>query len=120
MPKLLLDENLSPATVRFLKEELHLEVQGVREVELAGATDEELYAFAAREGYLLMTYNADFARAYRWGKELRGLILLRVHPQTLEHLHPVLRTFFSRVDLARLEGAISVVETTRYRIRRVS
>ena len=114
-----MDQNLSPRTTRFLREELGLNVTDVREVGLAGALDEAIYAFAVREGYILVTSDLDFARLYRQGRDLAGLILLRLGSPAIEAVHSILRDFFSRIELDRLEGAITVVRSGRYRIRRV-
>lgn len=116
--KLLLDQNLSPKTTTFLRG-LKLEAKDLREVGLIGADDQRIYEFARAQGFVLVTYDTDFSRRYVFGKDLPGLILLRVHPQTLEILHPVLKDFFSKVQPSQLQDTIAVVERHRYRLRKL-
>lgn len=98
---------------------LKLDVKDVREVGLSGADDQRIYEFAKAEGFILITYNADFSRRYVFGKDLLGLILLRVHPQTIKILHPVLKDFFGKVQPSQLQDTIAVVERHRYRLRKL-
>jgi predicted nuclease of predicted toxin-antitoxin system len=116
--KFLLDQNLSPRTTAFLRR-LGLEVKDVRDVGLWGATDQDIYAFAKSEGFILVTYDVDFSRRYISDKGLPGLILLRVHPQTIEVLHPVLEDFFTKVGLQQLQSTITTIENHRYRLRKL-
>jgi predicted nuclease of predicted toxin-antitoxin system len=116
--KLLLDQNLSPTTTRFLTD-IGLEAYDVREKGLSGASDEQIYAYAANGNFILVTFDIAFSYRYISGKELPGLILLRVHPQTTEILHPLLADFFSRFTESKLSGCIAVLERHRYRLRKL-
>ena len=53
--KFLLDENISPKTVKFLKS-LGFEAVHVRDVDLRGASDSEVIKFA-RENGLILNYS---------------------------------------------------------------
>jgi predicted nuclease of predicted toxin-antitoxin system len=116
--KFLLDQNLSPKTKGFLQE-MGIDVKDVRDVGLTGAPDEQVYAFAKAEEFMVVTYNSDFSRKYIFEKDLPGLILLRVHPQTVEVLHPVLKDFFSKISPEQIQHSIAVVERHRYRLRKL-
>jgi len=116
--KLLLDQNLSPATAQFLKD-IGLDAYDIREKGLSGASDEQIYAHAAKENLILVTFDIAFSHRYISERGLAGLILLRVHPQTTEILHPLLADFFSRFPESRLSGCIAVVERHRYRVRKL-
>jgi len=116
--KLLLDQNLSPTTARFLRD-MGIEAHDVREEGLAGASDEHIYTHAVRRNLVIVTFDTAFSRRYISERDLPGLILLRVHPQTTETLHPVLADFFSRFTESQLSGCIAVVERHRYRIRKL-
>ncbi len=118
MIRLLLDQNLSPKTVAFLRS-LGWEVKDLRELGKSGASDAEIYEFAKAEGWILVTYDLDFSRRFMADKGLPGLILLRVHPQTLEVLHPVIQDFLEKAKPEELQGAIATLEIHRYRLRKV-
>ena len=116
--KFLLDQNLSPKTLQLFRE-LGFDAVDLRELGKAGVPDEEVYGLAKAEGRVLVTFDLDFARRFMVGKELPGLLLLRVHPQTLEVLHPVLQNFLKKVRPEDLLGAIVTLERDRYRIRKI-
>jgi len=116
--KLLLDQNLSPTTAQFLND-IGLEAYDIRKKGLSGASDEQIYAHAVKENLILVTFDITFSRRYISERDLVGLILLRVHPQTTEILHPVLADFFSRFPESKLSGCIAVVERHRYRVRKL-
>lgn len=116
--KLLLDQNLSPTTAEFLRD-IGLEAYDIREKGLAGASDEHIYTHAVRGSLVLVTFDIAFSRRYISERDLPGLILLRVHPQTTEILHPVLADFFSRFAESQLSSCIAVIERHRYRIRKL-
>lgn len=82
-----------------------------------GALDDEVYDLARAGGYALVTYDLAFSRRFMIGSDLPGLILLRVHPQTIEVLHPVLQDFLKRVKPEDLGGVIATVTNDRYRLR---
>lgn len=116
--KFLLDQNLSPKTTELFRE-LGFDALDVRELGMSGMPDDEIYRLAKEEGRILVTFDLDFARRFMAHKDLPGLVILRVHPQTLEVLHPILRNFFREVSLESLKGAIVTVESDRFRVRRV-
>lgn len=65
--KLLLDENLSPALVSLLSE-VYQHVGHVRDLDLKSAPDPAVWAYAAREGYTIVTKDADFHhRSFLYG-----------------------------------------------------
>ena len=59
--RLLLDQNLSPTTARFLRN-IGLEAHDIRERGLSGASDEQVYAHAAKENLILVTFDITFSR----------------------------------------------------------
>lgn len=95
------------------------EAKDLRELGKSGASDAEVYELAAAEDWTLVTHDLDFSRRFMADKKLPGLILLRVHPQTLESLHPALQDFLQRIKPEELEGAIATIESQRYRLRKV-
>lgn len=117
--RFLLDQILSPKTTEFLKS-LGLEAYDLRMTGLTGASDVEVYSFARENSLGIVTYNTGFSRMYISRRNLPCLILLRVHPQTIESLHPVLEDFFRSVPLERLSEKLAVIQPYRYRLRNVT
>ena len=118
--KFLIDENISPQTTPFLRA-LGLDVSDVREVGLRGQSDEAVYKYAKDNKLILITFDLEFSYLYLSRKDLAGLIVLRVHPQTLENLHSTLKRFFEVVALKNINllGTIAVVEVSRFRFKKV-
>lgn len=116
--KFLLDQNLSPKTVLFLRK-LGVSVVDVREVGLAGKSDDEIYEYALRESFVLVTFDHEFGYKCVARGDLQGLIIIRLHPQTLELIHSMLERFFSTFDLNKVKHSIVVIEKHRLRIRKI-
>ncbi len=95
------------------------EARDLRDLGMVGASDSDLYEFAAAGGWVLVTYDLDFSRRFMGDKRLPGLILLRVHPQTMENLHPVIQDLLQRVKPEEMIGAIVTVDSHQYRLRKV-
>jgi predicted nuclease of predicted toxin-antitoxin system len=65
--KLLFDENLSPALVSMLSE-VYQHTRHVRDFDLKSAPDSAVWAYAAGEGYTIVTKDADFHhRSFLYG-----------------------------------------------------
>ena len=117
--RLLLDPNLSPETTRFLRDDLKLDVTDTREHGLQTADDQAIAEFAQRTERVVVTFNGDFGDVRDYPPEnYPGVIRLRIHPQTTEILHPVLKQFFEKIAEVDLRGALIIVDRRHYRIRR--
>ena len=66
--RLLLDQNLSPKLASRLRRGRGWDVSGVRTLGLEDATDREIWTFAKREGYAIVSNDIDFVDlATIWG-----------------------------------------------------
>lgn len=115
--RLFLDHNMSPETGAFLYGLGH-DVTDTREHGMSRATDKEIMAFAQREGRMVVTFDSDFGNILEFPPgTYPGVIRLKVRPQTVEVLHPILEEFFGKVSEEHLKGALAIVENYRFRIR---
>ena len=115
--KILLDMNLTPRWVGFLRERGH---QAVRcsEVGLASASDLEVLRFAAAHGYLLLTHDLDFGDLLAYSREAGpSVVILRgvdLRPEASgERLPQVLAAIAKELEA----GAIVVMDVRRIRVR---
>lgn len=116
--KFFLDQNLSPQTKEYLKT-LGLNVIDARESGLCGAKDDEIIAFAIKEDRIIITFDSDFSNIIRHPPgENPGVIRLKVYPQILEVLHPILKDFFSEVDLSSIKNSLVIIENWRFRVKK--
>jgi predicted nuclease of predicted toxin-antitoxin system len=117
--RFLLDMNLPPAMTEWLRAEGHDAVH-VREIGLAGFPDHRVFARAAEDGRIVITFDLDFGEivALR-GASGAGVALLRLRLVRQSRLRERLRVAIAEAAEALQAGAIIVVEDTRIRIRRM-
>lgn len=108
---------MSPQTKAFLRALGH-NVTDTREQSMSRATDEEIMAFAQREDRIVVTFTSDFGNILEFPPgTYPGVIRLKVRPQTVEVLHPILEEFFQKVSEEYLRGTLAVIENYRFRLR---
>lgn len=117
--RLFLDQNLSPKTRDFLSSLGH-DVTDTRREGMRKASDEEIMNFATREKRVILTFNGDFGSLldFPLKEDYPGVIRLKVYPQTIEFLHPILEDFFAKKKPEEIEGSLVIIDNWRYRIRK--
>ncbi|MFQ6121416.1 MAG: DUF5615 family PIN-like protein [Methanosarcinales archaeon] len=116
--KLLIDENISPLVAEGLRD-LRYDAIHVKEVSLKGHTDEEIMAFAKREGRTLLTLDIDFAdiRKYPIGTH-SGVIRLKLKFAPSKKILKCLRSLLPEITKLPIEsGALVVTNCKRYRVK---
>ena len=88
--KFLLDQNISIKTAEFLRN-LSIDASQTNEIGLKGKNDEEIYEHCKNNGFILVTFDQEFGFKYLSKKDLKGLIIIRIHPQIKEIFHPILK-----------------------------
>jgi len=115
--KFLLDENISHLTLKFLRE-MGYDAKGIPE-HLKGSDDEDIINLAIEEGRIAITLDLDFGEIYYFSKrEEVGIIVLRVHPPTIEHINSLLKKFLESIDLEGLGKCLIVLNEKKFRVRR--
>lgn len=119
-PLLLLDENLSPETVRRLQAEGYAAVWLTEFVPL-GSSDAEIALAAVEADAVIVTQDLDFAEAFFFGNaELVGTVVLRLRIQTVEQVNSRLLEFLKTIEARQIDlrSALFIVEETRFRVRK--
>ena len=92
----------------------------LRDLRLASLPDREVFARAAEDGRIVVTFDLDFGEIVGLiGAKGPGVVLLRLRLARQHHLRGRLRIAIAEAAEALLAGAIVVVEDTRIRIRRM-
>ncbi|MDR2564755.1 MAG: DUF5615 family PIN-like protein [Bifidobacteriaceae bacterium] len=118
--RLLIDANLSPRLAERLRAAGH-DATHVVDHELLRATDEEIAAFAAALGYVVVTADSDFSTNLALqGGAAPSVILLR----SAEGLIPAALAALLTANLATVEaeleiGAVVSIRQGRMRVRRL-
>ena len=115
--KLLLDMNLSPQWIEALAE-AGIEARHWSTVGDGAASDRELFHWARRHGFVLLTHDLDFSRILALaGGRSPSVVLLRTHhllpSDSATTLLEVLRRHVAEIET----GAVVVVSPDRYRVR---
>jgi len=117
--RLFCDQNIPLETLDFLRS-LGYDVLSTRDVGMSRVDDEEVLQYAIREDRALLTFNADFSdlRVFPVGTH-SGIIRLRLHEQTAEELHPILRRAMRQIQGKNLDGKLVTIKARSIRIRGV-
>src|SRR5207237_9693712 len=98
--RLLLARNLPPSVANWLRSEGH-DALHVRDVGLSGAPDSEIFARAAADGRIVVTFDLDFGEVARLLRDAGGgAILLRLRVTTRRHAQERLRAVRSTAAAA--------------------
>jgi predicted nuclease of predicted toxin-antitoxin system len=113
----LLDQNIRADTLEFLRT-LGLDVTSTRELGLQQASDDEIAKVARDIDAVIVTFNMDFAdiRFYPLGAHA-GVSRLRIEPQTIEVVHPILENLFTTIPGEQFQGALTTGTKDKIRIR---
>ena len=102
--KLYTDEHVPRAVVRGLRER-GIDTLTVSEAGMFGAGDEELLAFARREGRVLFTQDEDFLRLHTSGVEHAGIVYVR-QPTTIGDMIYGLMLVVEVLDSEEMKGHV--------------
>jgi predicted nuclease of predicted toxin-antitoxin system len=115
--KFKLDENIGRRGLELLNASGH-DVMTVRDQDLGGVADEELFAVCSDEGRTLITLDRDFGHVLRFPPEKSaGIVILEVGPRaTLPGILGRLGDFLAVLEDRSVTGALWIVEPGRVRI----
>src|SRR5439155_12119368 len=115
--RLLADQDVVPATVRFLRGLGH-DVETASERGLSRAPDSDLLRVAQENERVFVTRDRDYGGLVFRQALGAGVLYLRVLPSTLQAVHAELGRVLGLYGEGELKGAFVVVEPGRHRIRR--
>ena len=117
--RFLLDMNLPPAVAEWLQSKGH-DAAHIREIGLGHLPDREVFARAAEEGRIVVTFDLDFGEiAGLAGATGATVLLLRLRLAHQDYLRQRLQAAIVEAAEALEAGATVVVEDARIRIRRM-
>jgi predicted nuclease of predicted toxin-antitoxin system len=117
--RFLLDMNLPPAMADWLRSEGHDAVH-IRELRLANLPDRDVFARAAADRRIVLTFDLDFGEIVGLsGAAASGVVLLRLRLARQQYLRDRLQATIDGAAQALAAGAAVIVEDARIRIRRM-
>jgi predicted nuclease of predicted toxin-antitoxin system len=119
-PKFLVDENISPLTVEFLRE-LGFDVIDLVELDNKGITNGELVKLANSKNRIIITLDLDFGEIHYFSSKKKfGVIVIRLKTPTIENINTVIGKFFEEIDFQKvdLSKSLIILDEKKYRIRK--
>ena len=115
--KFKLDENFGERTVALFVEGVH-DVSTVREEDLSGCSDPDLFGTCLRESRCLVTLDIDFADVTRFPPGAStGVVVIRVpRNPSLVLLEALVRDLLAALTTHSVSGRLWIVETGRIRV----
>jgi len=106
------------STIDFLRSAGH-EITTVQESNLREADDELLLHHADSGEYAFITRDMHFSNILVYPpSSYRGIIVLRIRPETSEEVHAVLAAALSQFTQQSIQGTLVVVDRRKFRLRR--
>jgi len=119
MTKFLVDENIPPPVVSFLRSK-GFDVKEVRQSITPGASDASVMELARQEERVLLTFDKHFADILLYFLNTHhGVIRIRIHPPLLSDLLGALNHLLERLDIMTIRETVVVLERDGFRVRRV-
>jgi len=118
MIKLLIDENIPPALIHFLRDR-GFDLKATQGSVAPGCSDSAIMELARQEERALLTFDKHFANILLYPPHTHsGVIRIRLHPPVLEDISQALENFFKNFDLTKMEGTLIIIERDGFRVRR--
>src|SRR5258708_38671128 len=117
--RFLIDANMPRSTVELLKRHDH-EAVDVRDIEMAGASDGDIAAYAQQNRLALVTRDFDFADIRNYPHaQYAGLLVLELPDDAVAtFVLRVMESFVSQKELVEaLSGRLAILEPARVRLR---
>ena len=117
--RFLADMGVTREVVRWLKEQGHDAVH-LREQGLQRLSDRDVFAKAATEARIILTFDLDFGEIVALsGSRVVSVVLFRLHNTRTAHVLERLRKAIEDSGKSLERGAIVVVQESRHRTRRL-
>jgi predicted nuclease of predicted toxin-antitoxin system len=112
-----LDENLGNSIAELLRRAGH-DTTTVREQNLAGATDENIFGVCKSEDRALITLDRDFGQVQRFQpRQSAGIVILELGgPASLRLIEERVRDFLALAASRSVVGELWIVEAGRVRV----
>jgi predicted nuclease of predicted toxin-antitoxin system len=119
MLKLVIDEDMPRSTGRILQKRGY-DVKDIRDHQLRGAEDQEIYDFAQREQAAILTADRGFGNILRFplGKHYGITIAHFPNEMPTREINRVLVELFAGLSEDDFKGNLIIIEPGRMRIRR--
>jgi predicted nuclease of predicted toxin-antitoxin system len=114
---ILANENVYEPIIEFLRAEGHT-VTSVREGDLSGVADDEIYAAAIKDRLIIVTMDKDFSRIIRFPPErCGGIIVVKPYRMSVEKTTQLFKQYFGSLDQDKIAGRLVIITRDGIRFR---
>jgi predicted nuclease of predicted toxin-antitoxin system len=117
---LLLDQNIpEEVTVWLRPRQPNWRISHVKEVQLAGHSDPDIFRWAQSNRAIVVSFDEDFGdtRTFPLGSH-HGIVRLRIWPTTVEMTKTALDRLLAQVPPGDLPGSLAIIDNQKIRLRR--
>ena len=113
----LVDENVYEPIIQYLRSEGH-EVIDIRETELSGASDNEIFKKAVEDKLSILTMDKDFARMLRFPpNQCDGIIVIKLYKMSVNETTEVFKRNFESLKYDEISGKLLIITKDGTRVR---
>ena len=114
------DENIYEPIIEFLKSEGH-NVLSVRNSELSGNSDDDIYKVAVKNKLLIITMDKDFTRTLRFPPEqCGGIIVIQLYRMTVNDATETFKKLFKSMNQKKISNRLVIITKDEVRISPLS
>lgn len=112
------DENLFEPVINYLKTLGH-SVFSIRDENLSGISDDEIYQIACKEKRIIITMDKDFSKVVRYpAKNCGGIILVKIYRRTVDETLNIFKSYFEKIKNEDIKANLIIITPEGFRIRR--
>lgn len=112
------DENLFEPVIDYLKTLGH-NIFSIRDENLSGTSDDEIYRIACEENKAIITMDKDFSKVVRYpAKNCGGIILVKIYRRTVDETLNIFKSFFEKIKPEDIKENLIIMTPHGFRIRR--
>jgi len=116
--KFLADENLFEPIIDYLRSHGNT-VVSMKNSELSGITDEEVYKKACKEKMVIITMDKDFTRIFRFPPaKCGGIIVVKIYKRTVDETLKIFKKFYQKIKEEDIKGNLVIITPEGIRIKR--
>jgi predicted nuclease of predicted toxin-antitoxin system len=116
--KLFANENLFEPIIEYLQDLGH-DVLSIRDENLSGISDDEVYRIACEEKRVIITMDKDFTKLFRFPPEkCGGIIVVKIYKRSVDETLEIFRNSFSMIKQEDINENTVIISPERIRIRR--
>lgn len=116
--KIFVNENLFEPIIDYLRS-LGNDVLSIRDSDLSGISDDEVYEKACKENMVIITMDKDFTRIFRFPPEKwGGIVVAKIYKRSVDETLTIFRKYYQSIKEEDIKGNLVIITPEGVRIKR--